>query len=64
MVANPPNEDGQGIVPRAARYIFEKYKNNHDPLTKIEIEVQMIEIYNEHLFGATCMFPMSACVIL
>jgi hypothetical protein len=42
MTANPDNEDGKGIVPRAARKIFERRDLNKDPLVQQSIEVSFL----------------------
>ena len=49
MTANPTNDDGKGIVPRAARAIFMKRDENADPLVEQRIEAHMVEIYNEKI---------------
>ncbi len=49
MTANPPDEAGKGIVPRAAKQIFKRRDENKDPTVQQTIEVQMVEIYNEKI---------------
>ncbi len=49
QTANPSDDAGKGIVPRAARQIFARRDENKDPNVSQTIEVQMVEIYNEKI---------------
>jgi hypothetical protein len=45
------DEEGRGIIPRAAEFIF-KAIATHNQDIKCELTVSMVEIYNDRLRGA------------
>ncbi len=55
MTSNPTDDDGKGIVPRAARKIFERRDANTDPNVQQSIECRCVCVCAE------CQCEMDAC---